>query len=1050
MRVRLLLPVCLLLIGSTGMAEVPDLGYYESFNDLNYCDTGSTTADWDPDIGFLHLHPYAITSAGGYNSSGTSYHLAVAGDVVYLADGAAGLRLVDVTNPAAPTLLSTLNTPGTAFGVALRGHYAYVADGSSGLQVIDIADPVLPLLAGGVVTPGDGYDVAVNGSYAFVADRTGGLQVVDVSNPYIPTIVASRATPNNAYGVELYGDYCYVAVSGSGLYIYDVSDPTAPTLVGNMFLSGYAWDLVAAGGRAYVACDAGGLWILDLANPKKPVALGTFATAGSALDVYLDGCFAYVSESGVGLQVVDVSHPAAPVLKNDYNTTGNAWAAWPAGEHCYVADGAEGLRVLKIRDTIDPGEAGDLSTSNLREIEVRGSIVFAASMTHNLAAYDISDPGHPQFLGGVSGYAYGLDVRGNRAYSVRSNLGLMIYDVSSPASPVLLSTHPSTDVCLEVSVEDGLAAVAHSNDGVSLIDVSDDGAPVPVGKLLGFLALDVLLHGDVLFVSGDDLRAYDVSDPASPVLLDIIGSNGDTFGMTLHGDVLYAICNTPGYMQLMTFRVSDPTDLYVWDNPTVSSYSLLQDLAVSGDLLLVIGDGGLYGVDISDPTDPVVIWTETSQAGNTLALAGDDVVCGKDNGLDVVQLYESTLNLADNEAYSLQINSLDRTVVGASYTYSYSGSPITDYYLSADGFHYEQFVSAYSFKFFEYPGRHLKWRAELHSEGFEIDGDAMTGILQVWWEYDCPFVESVTDVPNDQGRQVSLRWIASGYDRYGSPSPITEYAVYRRIDPMLKAGVPDDPKEIDGDWHYLLSVPACRDEDYAVVLPTLADSTVTGGLYESVFAVRALTGTPGVFYESPPDSGYSVDNLAPNVPEGLMVAYASGGNALEWLESDAADFRYFKIYTGSTPDFTVDPEDPAHETTAPNWTDPAGGFDVFYKVSAVDFAGNESAAAMPGGLTGVDAPAARFALHGAVPNPFNPKTTIAFSLPEAAGVTLRVYDLSGRLVATLLDGAPHAQGRHEVVWDGRDAQGRTAAAGSYVARLEAGDRSATRRMMLVR
>ena len=69
---------------------------------------------------------------------------------------------------------------------------------------------------------------------------------------------------------------------------------------------------------------------------------------------------------------------------------------------------------------------------------------------------------------------------------------------------------------------------------------------------------------------------------------------------------------------------------------------------------------------------------------------------------------------------------------------------------------------------------------------------------------------------------------------------------------------------------------------------------------------------------------------------------------------------------------------------------------------------------------------------------------------EGADVTLRVYDLSGRLVRTLLDGAPHGRGRHEAVWDGRDGAGRSLAAASYVARLEAGGRGAALRMTLVK
>ena len=101
------------------------------------------------------------------------------------------------------------------------------------------------------------------------------------------------------------------------------------------------------------------------------------------------------------------------------------------------------------------------------------------------------------------------------------------------------------------------------------------------------------------------------------------------------------------------------------------------------------------------------------------------------------------------------------------------------------------------------------------------------------------------------------------------------------------------------------------------------------------------------------------------------------------------------------------------------------------------------------GVTGVP-DAARMQLHQNAPNPFNPGTRIAFTLSEATRVDLRVYDLAGRLVATLLDGAPYGTGRHEAFWDGRDAAGREAAAGTYFYRIEAAGGSRTRPMVLVK
>jgi predicted outer membrane repeat protein len=98
---------------------------------------------------------------------------------------------------------------------------------------------------------------------------------------------------------------------------------------------------------------------------------------------------------------------------------------------------------------------------------------------------------------------------------------------------------------------------------------------------------------------------------------------------------------------------------------------------------------------------------------------------------------------------------------------------------------------------------------------------------------------------------------------------------------------------------------------------------------------------------------------------------------------------------------------------------------------------------------GGDESPARLAL-GSRPNPFNPTSVIAFELPAAARVGLRIHDLGGRLVRVLVADEVRSAGRHEVRWNGRDAAGRAVASGLYICRLQAGDRVAVHRLTLVR
>ncbi len=102
------------------------------------------------------------------------------------------------------------------------------------------------------------------------------------------------------------------------------------------------------------------------------------------------------------------------------------------------------------------------------------------------------------------------------------------------------------------------------------------------------------------------------------------------------------------------------------------------------------------------------------------------------------------------------------------------------------------------------------------------------------------------------------------------------------------------------------------------------------------------------------------------------------------------------------------------------------------------------------GRTGLATPTtSRVALYPAQPNPSRGETSLGFAVPRQAYVRLRVYDVAGRLVRTLIDGTV-AAGEGVKIWDGRNDAGGPAPGGIYFFRLETGGRSLTQKMILVR
>lgn len=234
--------------------------------------------------------------------------------------------------------------------------------------------------------------------------------------------------------------------------------------------------------------------------------------------------------------------------------------------------------------------------------------------------------------------------------------------------------------------------------------------------------------------------------------------------------------------------------------------------------------------------------------------------------------------------------------------------------------------------------------------------------------------------------------------------------------------------------------------------------TLGGNLYAVDQSGNDLSGFPqqigGVFNVPPLIANLDDD---PN-PEILV---SNGINSVYAFKLDGSmlpGFPFLTSYNGCTPGTICDLDGDGMLKLVTGYSTgvlvlnlrrPAGGCMPWatYRGSLKRQGSHAAACYLPNSDPSVPAPADRLLQN--YPNPFNPSTTIAFQTAREGEAKLVVFNLKGQLVRELKTG--HLpRGDHQVIWDGRDGSGKAVSSGMYLYRLQTGDSSITRRMLLLK
>jgi hypothetical protein len=882
----------------------------------------------------------------------------------------------------------------TAIVLILAGLFLFpsrpFADGSTATGCIDYGNYMH--WVGGVRTPGDAVAVAVEGRFAYVLNRKHSLQIVDLTVPEHPVIVARVEIPGSLQDIAIEDGYAYIADLGFGLHVIDIADPNGPLIVGSWQMPEEEGAVAVSGNYAYVG-GWGALRVVDFTNKESPTAAGSVYIPGMVRGIALFGDFAYLAVDDLsgsgdnGLKVVDITNPENPVVIGGVDTPGKGFDVAVLGSYAYLADFHSGLHVIDVSNPSIPWIVGtiDLPRASARGVAVVGRHAYVSAGSE-LFAIDISNPASPEIVGMIDTphTAWDVTVSDNYAY-VADGFGsfggdLHVFDITNSTSVGIVGGVDTPSYCYDVDVD---GSYAYSID------------------------------------MWEGIRVVDVADPENPEIVGSVDTPGLAFRVTVEGGYAYVVDGPAGLQIIDITNPRSPRIVGSVDPP--NNARVVAAVAVLGNYAYITVDDSMHVIDISNAEDPRIVGSmETLGGAGSVDIVGSYayVIKYSPTGLLVVDVADpesplivGNLNMPGNSAK-------DICVVG---NYAYLTDPANSL---EEGD--ETYLIVIDVSDPESP--RIVGRVSLSESAGRVDvagnfayvTNGRSGL-------------QVIDISNPESPLI--------VGSVGTPYPATNAFGVR----------------VEGEYAYI----ANGDSGLVIVPAQCGTKPITAHLDIKPGSC------PNPLNTNAPNSD--------NANGGVLSAAVLGSNAFDVHDIDVSSLEL----EGTAPlrhkykDVAAPPVE--ESACACSEAGPDGYADLTLKFARLDVVagfGKVSGRNVTLMLTGrlIDGTEIELSdcvkivpkkgnegprynssneslitkLEQATPNPFNPVTHIRYQLEEQGYTTLKVYDVAGRLVATLVNGEMPG-GLHEATWDAKGMP-----SGVYFYRLTKGSFSETRKMVLLK
>ncbi len=479
------------------------------------------------------------------DAEGTALDVTAFNNIVILANAEEGISVFNVFNRMNPTIIADVDTLGRAKGVAFgAGTRIAVADGPAGVAIVDISDPANAGVVSQILLSGDAEAVSISAELVFAGSSSGHLVVIDINTGRI--VAETFDLSERIHDLIWSGDELFVLTAGE-LTVYGLEGSLLTQL--GQFTGVRAFNNVierhrfsVGGGVAYIAYQSG-FQTIDISDPRSISELGNtsfnqlgwrhIVPNGSGLALAANGVTPQPSSGDDNIAVYEVRDPAnlPTVTQSVYPTPGAAYAVTIYNGLGYISDGSAGLQVVNYVSAdvsgIPPNITFQVDTPTPGEIEEGQILRLAAQVSDDvqvrnvefyvdgrLAATDGNFPFEYRFRApplegrtnvSMTVSAVATDTGGNRTRATPSTL-TVLPDQTPPsvvaASPINGAVRGGNVRTATVTFSEVMDTRTLTTDNVAVRHVGGARIP-PSGQLIRWDGQEIELEFDTPFPPGD-------------------------------------------------------------------------------------------------------------------------------------------------------------------------------------------------------------------------------------------------------------------------------------------------------------------------------------------------------------------------------------------------------------------------------------------------------------------------------------------------------------------------------------------------------------------